>query len=98
MKRHHNTCIAYLHMQIDGVSLSSICQPQPYQLIFAKLSAFILYSMQMSIRMLANLYKNFCYSHYKCIAINKNDLRLLKNMLRICFPYEEHVSNIRKTS
>ena len=27
------------------------------------------------------------YDHYKCIVINKNGLQLLKNMLRICFPY-----------
>ena len=28
------------------------------------------------------------YDHYKCLAINKNGLRLLMNMLRICFSYE----------
>ena len=47
------------------------------------------------------------YDHYKCLANNKNGLRLVtnmlrtvRNMLRICFPseFEEHVSNIRKTS
>ena len=40
------------------------------------------------------------YDHYKCLANNKNGLRLVTNMLRICFPYEinECVSNIRKTS
>ena len=28
------------------------------------------------------------YNHYKCLAINKNGLRLLTNMLRICFSCE----------
>ena len=40
------------------------------------------------------------YDHYKCLANNKNDLRLVTKMLRICFPSEflEHISNIRNTS
>ena len=47
------------------------------------------------------------YDHYKCIANNKNGLRLVTNMLRmvtnmlqICFPseFKEHDSNNRKTS
>ena len=28
------------------------------------------------------------YNHYKCLAINKNGLRLHMNMLQICFSYE----------
>ena len=28
------------------------------------------------------------YDHYKCLAINKNGLRLFANMLQICFCYE----------
>ena len=39
------------------------------------------------------------YDRYKSLAINKNGLRLLTNMLRIYISYElkEHVVNLRKT-
>ena len=99
MKQEHDAWVTNLHNTHCGCfSLSFICQ-QPVSVQTAyfpsnlySLSTFVLHSMEMSITN-ASESLQMSYDHYKCLANNKNGLRLITNMLRmvtnmlqICFP------------
>ena len=88
MKKQHDACVAYLHIHIATVSLC---------LLFAKLCPKFSIILLLIVRILSLYFKNIntngseslqtSCDHYKCVAIDKNGLRLLPNMLqklRLC--------------
>ena len=80
IKQQHDTCVAYLHIHIAGLSFF-------FFFFFARLFPISLFSIVLIliVRILSLYYENIntnaseslqtSYDHYKCVAIDQNDLR-----------------------
>ena len=95
MKREHSAYVTNFIMHIVGISLCLISASRcPMSLFSFKhvLIVHIRHEFYENVNTNASTSLQTSYDHYKCIANNKNDLRLVTNMmrmvttiLRICF-------------
>ena len=90
MKPENDALVANLHIHCTCFSLSYICQPLSKEFISIKFVLFvhICPAFYGNVNTNASEYLQMSYNHYKCRDNNKNGLRLVTNMLRICFPSE----------
>ena len=80
MKREHGGYVTNLHNTHCGYfSLSYICQPLSNELMFLQICTYCPYSSYTN----ASESLHTSYDYYKCLANNKNGLRLVTNMLRL---------------
>ena len=105
MKREHCAYAINLHNNLHNThcgyfSLSYICQLLSNEFIFLQICTYCHYSSNVNTNASESLQTS--YDHYKCLANNKNGLRLVTNMLRmvtymlrICFRCKLCKSSIR---
>ena len=77
MKQQHDTCVAYLHIHIAGLSfflLARLCPISSFPIILI-LIVRIISLYHENINMNASESLQTSYDHYKCVAIHQNGLR-----------------------